>query len=122
MEFREAIAAALAAVPAWEGRFSADEVAAMLETPPNPDLGDFAFPCFKLAKTLRKAPPLIAQEAAAALALPEGVSRAEAAGGYVNFTATATAAATWAPGATCASTIRRSTSPSRCTSGICPAP
>ena len=86
MEFREAIAAALAAVPAWEGRFSADEVAAMLETPPNPDLGDFAFPCFKLAKTLRKAPPLIAQEAAAALALPEGVSRAEAAGGYVNFT------------------------------------
>ena len=67
MEFREAIAAALAAVPAWEGRFSADEVAAMLETPPNPDLGDFAFPCFKLAKTLRKAPPLIAQEAAAAL-------------------------------------------------------
>jgi arginyl-tRNA synthetase len=32
-----------------------------LETPPNPELGDLAFPCFPLAKSLRKAPPLIAQ-------------------------------------------------------------
>lgn len=86
MEFRLAIAEALASLPAWDGRFSGEEIAAMLETPPNPDMGDFAFPCFRLAKTLRKAPPLIAQEAAAALKLPEGVERAVAMGGYINFT------------------------------------
>ena len=48
-------------------------------------MGDYAFPCFKLAKTLRKAPPVIARELADAFVLPQGVARAEAAGGYVNF-------------------------------------
>lgn len=33
-----------------------------LETPPDRTLGDFAYPCFKLSKTERKAPPLIAKE------------------------------------------------------------
>ena len=33
-----------------------------LEIPPDPGLGDFAFPCFKLAKQFRKAPPQVAQE------------------------------------------------------------
>lgn len=33
-----------------------------LETPPNKEMGDYAFPCFRLAKTLRKAPNLIAEE------------------------------------------------------------
>lgn len=65
----------------------AGAVAAMLTTPPKPELGDFAFPCFALAKSLRKAPPLIAEELAAAVAgdleLLEG---AAAAGGYVNLT------------------------------------
>jgi arginyl-tRNA synthetase len=35
-----------------------------LEAPPQPEFGDFAFPCFKLAKSLRKAPPVIAKELA----------------------------------------------------------
>jgi len=42
------------------GALTATEIMDMLETPPNPDMGDFAFPCFKLAKVLRKAPPMIA--------------------------------------------------------------
>lgn len=58
-----------------------------LSTPPDPKLGDFAFPCFKLSKELKKAPPLIAQEIAQKLqaqALPNlDVSTA---GPYVNFT------------------------------------
>ena len=58
----------------------------MLETPPNPEMGDFAFPCFKLAKALRKAPPLIAGELAAAVELPQGVEKAAPTGAYVNFT------------------------------------
>lgn len=60
-----------------------------LETPPDPKMGDFAFPTFKLAKTLRKAPPQITKElseklnAVAALTAKVTVS---AAGPYVNFT------------------------------------
>ena len=81
MDFKQAIAAALA----QETGIGADELNTWLETPPNPEMGDFAFPCFKLAKTLRKAPPVIAAELAAAFKLPEGVAKAEPAGGYVNF-------------------------------------
>ena len=33
-----------------------------IETPPNKEMGDYAFPCFKLAKDLKKAPPVIANE------------------------------------------------------------
>ena len=39
-----------------------DTVAGLVETPPEQKLGDLAFPCFVLAKTLRKAPPIIAKE------------------------------------------------------------
>jgi arginyl-tRNA synthetase len=60
-------------------------IAGMLETPPDPKMGDAALPCFRLAKTLRKAPPLIAQEIADKIELPPGVARMEVAGGYVNF-------------------------------------
>ena len=31
----------------------------LLEVPPTPDMGDYALPCFKLARLLRKAPPAI---------------------------------------------------------------
>ena len=41
-----------------------EELVNLLEIPPKPDMGDYAFPCFRLAKTLRKAPPLIASEIA----------------------------------------------------------
>lgn len=60
-------------------------IAGMLETPPDPKMGDAALPCFRLAKTLRKAPPLIAREIADKIELPPGVARMEVAGGYVNF-------------------------------------
>jgi arginyl-tRNA synthetase len=63
---------------------------AELETPKDRALGDFAFPCFKLAKALRKAPPLLAQETAGILAAklnPELFS-VKPAGPYVNVTLT----------------------------------
>ena len=40
----------------------ADKLASLLEVPPDMDMGDFALPCFKLARELRKAPPAIAQQ------------------------------------------------------------
>lgn len=57
------------------------------DTPPNPEMGDIALACFKLSKLLRKSPMVIAQELSAALSasLPDGVSRVENAGGYLNF-------------------------------------
>jgi arginyl-tRNA synthetase len=56
-----------------------------VEQPRDPELGDFAFPCFVLAKALKAAPPKIAAELAPKLAAElEGIT-AEAAGPYVNF-------------------------------------
>ncbi len=63
----------------------ANTLSAALETPPEKKLGDLAFPCFILAKTMRKAPPVIASELAAAFESDEYIERAEATGGYLNF-------------------------------------
>jgi len=41
-----------------------EEILDLLETPPNREMGDVAFPCFSLAKTFRKAPQMIAEELA----------------------------------------------------------
>ena len=46
--------------PETEGLPAADEIRGLLAVPPDPALGDYAFPCFRLAKPLRSAPPKIA--------------------------------------------------------------
>ncbi len=58
-----------------------------VEVPPRRAMGDLAVPlAFELARRLRKAPRVIAQEVTAALGTIPGVSRIEAApNGYVNF-------------------------------------
>lgn len=61
------------------------ELRRALEIPPSMDLGDYAFPCFPLAKALRKAPPAIAQELAAAFQPMALVKEARATGPYINF-------------------------------------
>jgi arginyl-tRNA synthetase len=64
---------------------SAEEVDGLLTTPPKPEMGDFAFPCFPLAKTLKKAPPAIAAELAEkAPSSFEHLERLEAMGPYLN--------------------------------------
>jgi arginyl-tRNA synthetase len=56
-----------------------------LETPPDLHLGEIATPiALQLARTLRKAPKIIAQEIVAALGPVEGFARFEATGGYIN--------------------------------------
>ena len=76
--------AIVAALP--EGTdLTAAEAAALLAPPPKPELGDLAFPCFRLAKALRKAPPQIAQDLAAALAGHELVASTRATGPYLNL-------------------------------------
>lgn len=63
---------------------AADAVFDMLEFPPDPSMGDLALPCFKLAKTLRQAPPRIAAALAENCASP-AFDRVETVGGYLNF-------------------------------------
>ncbi len=60
-----------------------DEV--KIESPRDPDLGDFAFPCFPLAKVRREAPPKIAAALAGELAPDLGEITVEATGPYLNF-------------------------------------
>lgn len=62
----------------------ASEIAGMFEYPPDATMGDLAFPCFKLSRTLRAAPPQIAAELADSVNIPE-VSKTEIAGGYLNM-------------------------------------
>lgn len=65
---------------------SRDAVCSAIEIPPQRELGDYAFPCFILSKTLRKAPPVIAGELAENPALSaKWIEKVQAAGGYVNF-------------------------------------
>jgi len=61
-----------------------DEVSRLLEIPPRQEMGDYAFPCFQLAKTLRKAPNMIANELKDKLEISE-IERIEVLGPYVNF-------------------------------------
>ena len=63
---------------------SSSDIMGMFEYPPDPKMGDLAFPCFKLAKTLRQAPPKIAAAIADGLSVP-GISRVDVAGGYLNM-------------------------------------
>lgn len=57
----------------------------LVETPPDEKLGDLAFPCFPLAKTMRKSPAVIAQDLAAQLSADELIDHVDAVGGYLNF-------------------------------------
>ena len=64
---------------------NAEEINGLLEIPPKAEMGDFAFPCFKLAKVFRKAPPMIAADLKEKIGCPEFLSRVEVLGGYLNF-------------------------------------
>lgn len=56
-----------------------------LVTPPETIDAEYAYPCFHLARTLRKSPQAIAADIAAAIVLPEWLARVSADGPYLNF-------------------------------------
>ena len=62
-----------------------EEISDLIEIPPNSDMGDYAFPVFKLAKTFRKAPNLIAEELAQKAFENENIKKIANVGPYVNF-------------------------------------
>lgn len=62
------------------------EITSYIEVPKDLQNGDYAFPCFKLAKTLKKAPPVIANEIKEKLEIDqECIKKVDIAGGYLNF-------------------------------------
>ncbi len=73
-----------------EGLLSSEEIFEMLEYPPDRSMGDIALPCFRLSKSLRKAPPVIASALAEHVACEE-FSEINAVGGYLNFRISPTA-------------------------------
>ena len=57
-----------------------------IETPPNKEMGDYAFPCFKLAKELKKAPQIIANDLKEQLVFENNeITKIDIVGGYLNF-------------------------------------
>lgn len=64
---------------------SKDEVLGLMEIPPKPEMGDFAFPCFRLAKTMRKAPQMIASDIKEAIGEVDFLDEIQVLGAYLNF-------------------------------------
>ena len=70
---------------------SKDELYELLALPPNTEMGDYALPCFKLAKLMRKSPVMIAEElknnllADSSIAADNVLSEVSAVNGYLNF-------------------------------------
>jgi arginyl-tRNA synthetase len=82
IDIKDKIAAILAETV--EG-LAAEEIRDMLEIPADSRMGDYAFPCFRLAKTLRKAPPMIAQGIAERLQGNGLFEKVENVNAYVNM-------------------------------------
>ena len=87
LNFKEIIAEKIADVT----KINEDEIKSYIEIPKDSKNGDYAFPCFRLAKELKKAPPIIANEIKEKLdsILSENqddkIEKIEIAGGYLNF-------------------------------------
>lgn len=82
LDFKEEIAKAISKVTNIEEK----QLKEYIEIPPNSDLGDYSFPCFRLAKDLRKAPPAIAEDIKANMEIDNRIiERMEIVGGYLNI-------------------------------------
>ncbi len=80
MDFKAKIADAIAK----ETTLEQDTIITLLEIPPDPTMGDYAFPCFSLAKEMKKTPVAIAEELAKKISF-KTIAKIEAKGPYLNF-------------------------------------
>lgn len=81
MDFKAEIASAIAQTL----DIDKNDVLEAVEIPPDKAMGDYAYPCFRLAKVLRKAPPLIAADLAEKIQLPSFAKEVKVVGAYLNF-------------------------------------
>ena len=75
----------IAKILAREVKLPLSQIESLIEIPPQEELGDYAFPCFSLAKIEKKSPLLIAEELKEKLKLPKEISNTESKAGYLNF-------------------------------------
>lgn len=80
MDFKEQVALLISNVIDLDK----EEILNIIEIPSS-DMGDFAFPCFKLAKTMRKAPNIIASEVAEKIEKKDFISNIQVVNAYINF-------------------------------------
>lgn len=67
--------------------FDIQEIENMIETPKDKQMGDYAFPCFRLAKVFSKSPQIIAEQLKEKMDLTQtDIEKVEVVGGYLNFT------------------------------------
>ena len=82
LNFKQEIASYIAKVVEMDSK----EIQDFIEIPKDTKLGDYAFPCFRLAKALKKAPPAIASELKEKIIVnPDIIEKVEIVGGYLNF-------------------------------------
>ena len=82
IDFKEVISEAIAKVI----EIDIDQIKISIEIPKETENGDYAFPCFKLAKILRKAPQMIAQDIKEKIEIDRNIiDKIEIVGGYINF-------------------------------------
>ncbi len=82
LNFKEVIAEAIAKTIELDTK----EIITYIEVPPSKEMGDYAFPCFKLAKILKKAPPAIANELKEKIKIDDVlIKEIRVEGGYLNF-------------------------------------
>ena len=63
-----------------------NEIEGYIEIPKDQNNGDYAFPCFRLAKTLKKSPQVIAEDIKEKIKIDNNViEKVEVLGGYINF-------------------------------------
>ena len=67
------------------GNIDENEMIEYIEIPPNSQMGDFSFPCFKLAKELKKSPMQIAQDIKDKYELDDEIEKIDIINGYLNF-------------------------------------
>jgi len=75
----------IARIIAEQAGLAEEEALALIEIPPESSKGDYAFPCFRLAKVLRKAPPLIAADIAEKIRGNALFEKVENVNAYVNM-------------------------------------
>ncbi len=62
-----------------------NDIVNFMEIPAKPEMGDYAFPCFRLAKTMRKAPNMIAADICSKIEKNKIFSKIEPVAAYINF-------------------------------------
>ncbi len=75
----------LAKLISLKTKLKTEEIESMLQSPVDPLLGDFAFPCFKLAQIFKKNPAEIAKQLESEIKLEKTITKVEAKGPYLNF-------------------------------------